>query len=97
MSDIGCYLECPRATLAGKLFTRTDQSLEELLPLQRGHRFEAGIVPGILSQHPATFQQLEIEVEYEGVPIRAHLDPAFEVTGRPEGEKTKLALPEGSE
>lgn len=74
MSDIGRYLDCPRATLASKLFTAHDRPLEHLLPLQRGHWFEAGIAPAILSQHPTTFQQLEIEVLYEGVPIRAHLD-----------------------
>lgn len=45
MSDVGKYLECPRAAVASRIFPEPE-NLDRLLPLQRGHWFEQGIEIG---------------------------------------------------
>ena len=73
MSDLARYLECPRAALAGKVLSH-DTSLERLLALQRGHWFEYGIGLCLEQTGHRPLQQLEINMEGYGIPIRAHLD-----------------------
>lgn len=73
MSDLARYLECPRAALAGKVLSQ-DTSLERLLALQRGHWFEYGIGLCLEQSGHRPLQQLEINMEGYGIPIRAHLD-----------------------
>ena len=73
MSDIGRYAECPRAALAGKLCPQTS-TLDSLLPLQRGHWFEAGVGETLVTLDIPHFTQLEIRHTWQDTPIRAHLD-----------------------
>ena len=73
MSDIGQHWECPRAALARKVMPTTN-SLERLLTLQRGHWFESGVGQALASQGLHVLPQLEISWQYQGVPIKAHLD-----------------------
>ena len=73
MSDIGQHWECPRAALARKVLPTTN-SLERLLTLQRGHWFESGVGQALVSLGLHVLPQLEINWQYQGVPIKAHLD-----------------------
>ncbi len=73
MSDIGQRWECPRAALARKVLPTTN-SLERLLILQRGHWFESGVGQALASLGLYVLPQLEINWQYQGVPIKAHLD-----------------------
>lgn len=73
LSDLAKYRECPRAAIAGKLFSVTPTT-ENLLPLMRGHWFEDGIADCFDSLGLAGMRQLEIRHEHNGVPIKAHLD-----------------------
>lgn len=73
MSDIGRYVDCPRAALAEKLLPQ-DFTLDRLLPMQRGHWFEEGIGQCLVDLGLHVLPQLEIRHTFEGVPIRAHLD-----------------------
>ena len=73
MSDIGQHWECPRAVLARKVMP-TPNSLERLLTLQRGHWFESGVGKALASLGLYVLPQLEINWQYQGVPIKAHLD-----------------------
>lgn len=73
MSDIGQHWECPRAALARKVLPTTD-SLKRLLTLQRGHWFESGVGQALTSLGLHVLPQLEINWQYQGVPIKAHLD-----------------------
>ena len=73
MSDIGQHWECPRAALARKVLPTTN-SLERLLTLQRGHWFESGVGQALASLGLHVLPQLEINWQYQGVPIKAHLD-----------------------
>ena len=73
MSDIGQHWECPRAALARKVLPTTN-SLERLLTLQRGHWFESGVGQALTSLGLHILPQLEINWQYQGVPIKAHLD-----------------------
>lgn len=73
MSDIGRYMECPRAALANKLKPQPP-ILERLLALQRGHWFEEGIARSLAILGLHILPQLEIRYEYRKTPVRAHLD-----------------------
>ena len=73
MSDIGQHWECPRAALARKVLPTAD-SLDRLLILQRGHWFESGVGQALASLGLHVLPQLEITWQYQGVPIKAHLD-----------------------
>ena len=73
MSDIGQHWECPRAALARKVLPTTN-SLERLLTLQRGHWFESGVGKALASLGLYVLPQLEINWQYQGVSIKAHLD-----------------------
>ena len=73
MSDIGQHWECPRAALARKVLP-TQNSLERLLTLQRGHWFESGVGQALASLGLHVLPQLEISWQHQGVPIKAHLD-----------------------
>ena len=78
MSDIAKMLDCPRAALAGKLYTpeyrSTDEALKHQLLLQRGHWFETGVHQALMGYGLSPLPQLEIEIRYRDVPIKAHLD-----------------------
>lgn len=73
LSDLARYSECPRAVLAGKLFPM-ENSLEQLLTLQRGHWFEKGISECLTSCGLQFMPQLEISINHAGTPIQGHLD-----------------------
>ena len=73
MSDVGKYLECPRAAVASRIFPEPE-NLDRLLPLQRGHWFEQGIGEGLSALGLRVLPQLEIDWIYKDTPIRAHLD-----------------------
>jgi len=85
MSDIGRALECPRAAVGRKLLGNDDlvhhhdlpSQLSRQLRLQRGHWFEAGIAQVFRHQRLPVIEQLEIETNHHGVPIKAHLDFVF--------------------
>lgn len=75
MSDLARGLSCPRAVLAQKLNGEpTSQSLEKLLQLRRGHWLEYGIEEALTAAGQKYISQLEISIEHQGVPIKAHLD-----------------------
>ncbi|NDY55851.1 hypothetical protein G3N56_03730 [Desulfovibrio sulfodismutans] len=84
LSDIGRGLDCFRATVADKLptahppFTPSARaqaaSLSRQLTLQRGHCFESLVGQALASHRLNTLHQLEIDVVYQGTPIKAHLD-----------------------
>lgn len=78
MSDIAKMLDCPRAALAAKLCTtehrNTAEALKHQLLLQRGHWFEKGVRQALMGYGLFPLSQLEIEIRYGDVPIKAHLD-----------------------
>ena len=78
MSDIAKMLDCPRAALAGKLYTpeyrSPDEALKHQLLLQRGHWFETGVHQALTGCGLSPLSQLEIEIRHENIPIKAHLD-----------------------
>ena len=78
MSDIAKMLDCPRAALATKLYTtehkNTAEALKHQLLLQRGHWFEKGVRQALMGYGFFPLSQLEIEIRYGEVPIKAHLD-----------------------
>ena len=78
MSDIAKMLDCPRAALAAKLCTtehrNTAEALKHQLLLQRGHWFEKGVRQALMGYGFFPLSQLEIEIRYGEVPIKAHLD-----------------------
>ena len=78
LSDIAKMLDCPRAALAGKLFTpeyrSTDEALKHQITFRRGHWFETGVHQALVGYGLSPLFQLEIESRYEDVPIKAHLD-----------------------
>lgn len=76
LSELARYSECPRAALAGKILARQN-SLEQLLTLQRGHWFEDGLKECFNSLDLNFMTQLEIAVSHQGTPIRGHLDFTF--------------------
>ena len=78
MSDIAKMLDCPRAALAGKLYTpeyrSTDEALKHKITFHRGHWFERGVHKALVGYGLSPLSQLEIEIRYGDVPIKAHLD-----------------------
>lgn len=73
ISDLARYRECPRAALAAKAFPQQN-SLEQLLAMQRGHWFENGLSECFQNLGLNFMSQLEIAVNHGDVPIRCHLD-----------------------
>ena len=73
LSDIGRYVECPRAALAARIRPELP-TLERLLPLHRGHWFEEGIGNSLAAMGLHAMPQLEIRHIWQNTPIRAHLD-----------------------
>ncbi len=89
MSDIGKGMECLRSAVASKLGLTTfptasaidGLALKDLakilgrqIILQRGHWQEHGIEQALLANGVKLVPQLEIAIEHDGVPIKAHLD-----------------------
>ena len=89
LSDIGKGMECLRSAVADKagvkaqidyedVFRLPSKELETVLGkqivLQRGHWQEYGIQKAIEASGVHQIPQLEISIEYKGVPIKAHLD-----------------------
>lgn len=78
LSDIAKMLDCPRAALAGKLYTpeyrSPDEALKHQLLLQRGHWVETGVHQALTGCGLSPLSQLEIEIRHEDIPIKAHLD-----------------------
>ena len=85
LSDIARMLDCPRAALAAKLFTpeyrSTDEALKRRITFHRGHWFETGVHQALVGYGLSPLFQLEIEIMYGDVPIKAHLDFTL-VTGQ---------------
>ena len=85
LSDIAKMLDCPRAALAAKLFTpeyrSTDEALKRRITFHRGHWFETGVHQALVGYGLSPLFQLEIEIMYGDVPIKAHLDFTL-VTGQ---------------
>lgn len=86
MSDIAKMLDCPRAALAAKLYTpehrNTAEALNHQIIFHRGHWFERGVHQALIGYGLSPLFQLEIEIVYGDVPIKAHLDFTL-VTGQP--------------
>lgn len=75
MSDLARGLACPRAVVARKLNGETTSpALETLLQLRRGHWLEYGVEEALTVIGQKFISQLEISIEHQGVPIKAHLD-----------------------
>lgn len=74
LSDVGRALECPRAALCNKVFTRPHPDLQKLLTLQRGHWLEYGIGQALAAQGLRILPQLELALTHNGTPIKAHMD-----------------------
>lgn len=86
MSDIAKMLDCPRAALAAKLYPpehrNTAEALNHQITFQRGHWFETGVHQALIGYGVSPLSQMEIEIVYGDVPIKAHLDFTL-VTGQP--------------
>ncbi len=74
ISDIGRALECPRAALYNKVYTRPQANLQQLLTLQRGHWLEHGIEQAFKAQDIHILPQLELSFTHNNTPIKAHFD-----------------------
>ena len=74
MSDIGSYMTCPRMAVLHKFQPQNSDNLQKLLTLQRGHWFEDGIAKALSALNLPAVRQLEIAVDNDGCPVRAHLD-----------------------
>jgi hypothetical protein len=75
MSDLARGLSCPRAIAADKLKAEnTGLSLDKLLPLRRGHWLEHGLEEALSALKIKFIPQLEISIQHQGTPIKAHLD-----------------------
>ena len=89
MSDIGKGMECMRSAVAGKLGMSAVSAVTDLgtlnpddvasilgrqVILQRGHWQEHGIEKALVATGVKLVPQLEISIEHNGVPIKAHLD-----------------------
>jgi len=92
LSDIGKGIECLRSAVASKAGItqfpdHTDvpglnpkelrKVLGKQIILQRGHWQEFGIQNAMMSTGVKLIPQLEICIEYKGIPIKAHLDFAI--------------------
>ena len=75
MSDIGQFIQCPRVSIIHRLsLKKADEKLSRTLTLQRGHWFEDGIAKTLSALNLPVVRQLEIAVDNDGCPVRAHLD-----------------------
>ncbi len=90
MSDVGKGVECLRSAVAAKLSDGSSNDIAEMfckgewdqvyanlqrqLILQRGHWLETGIEAAFQANQVSLISQLEIALQEENVPIRAHLD-----------------------
>ena len=86
MSDIAKMLDCPRAALAGKLYIpeyRSTEALKLKITFHRGHCFERGVHQALVGYGLSPLSQLEIEIRYGDVPVKAHLDFTL-VTDQPQ-------------
>ena len=87
LSDIAKMLDCPRAAMAGKLYIpeyrSTDEALKHKITFHRGHWFERGVHQALVGYGLSPLSQLEIEIRYGDVPIKAHLDFTL-VTDQPQ-------------
>ncbi len=57
-----------------KDFDKIQKELSRQLILQRGHWFERGVLDVLYCNTTNLFSQLEIEVEINNIPVKAHLD-----------------------
>ena len=87
LSDIAKMLDCPRAAMAGKLYIpeyrSTGVALNHPIIFHRGHWFETGVHQALVGYGLSPLFQLEIEIVYGDVPIKAHLDFTL-VTDQPQ-------------
>ena len=75
MSDIGQFIQCPRVSIIHRLSVKkADENLSRTLTLQRGHWFEDGVAKALSALNLPFVRQLEIAVDNDGCPVRAHLD-----------------------
>lgn len=75
MSDIGQYMDCPRAAVLRRLsLPKREEDFSRTLTLQRGHWFEDGVAQALLALHLPFVRQLEIALNVDACPVRAHLD-----------------------
>ena len=75
MSDLARGLSCPRGAIASKLAPDdTGMTLGNLLQLRRGHWLEYGIEEALSALNTRYISQLEISIQHQGVPVKAHLD-----------------------
>ena len=75
MSDLARGLSCPRAVVADKLAPdNPGTTLDRLLPLRRGHWLEYGVEEALSALNTKYISQLEISIQHQDVPIKAHLD-----------------------
>lgn len=89
LSDVGSYAECPRRTVLQKV-KPMPKDFSEMLILQRGHWFEEGIGKALSALNLNYVTQLEINMEFQAVPIIAHLD--FVLVGENSGKKVVRIL-----
>ena len=83
MSDIGQFIQCPRVSIIHRLsLQKADENLSRTLTLQRGHWFEDGVAKALSALNLPFVRQLEIAVDNDGCPVRAHLDFVL-VSARP--------------
>ena len=87
LSDIAKMLDCPRAAMAGKLYIpeyrSTGEALNHQIICHRGHWFVTGVHQALVGYGLSPLFQLEIEIVYGDVPIKAHLDFTL-VTDQPQ-------------
>ena len=71
-------LDCPRVALAAKLYPpehrNTAEALNHQITFQRGHWFETGVHQALIGYGLSLLSQLEIEIVYGDVLLKAHLD-----------------------
>ena len=83
MSDIGQFIQCPRVSIIHRLsLQKADENQSRTLTLQRGHWFEDGVAKALSALNLPFVRQLEIAVDNDGCPVRAHLDFVL-VSARP--------------
>ncbi|MDR1084790.1 MAG: hypothetical protein LBP22_08010, partial [Deltaproteobacteria bacterium] len=74
LSDLAGAMSCPRPVILNKVLEDTKpQSLQNLLQLTRGHWLESGIERSFENLGVSFIRQMEIAVQHEDVPIKAHL------------------------
>ncbi|MDR1085568.1 MAG: hypothetical protein LBP22_12115 [Deltaproteobacteria bacterium] len=75
LSDLAGAMSCPRTVILNKVLeNRKSQSLRNLLQLSRGHWLESGIERSLENLGVSFIRQMEIAVQHEDAPIKAHLD-----------------------